>query len=91
MSWLVVINYYKDLKEAQSVVDKVKKYGVEGIAVKADVPKSLIADCISSMVEKGINFVRSFYNDKLFLKLDPQFKEEQAKQNTINLSLHSFI
>ena len=33
----VIINYYNDLKEAQKVVDKVKKYGVESIAAKADV------------------------------------------------------
>ncbi|MBU90317.1 beta-ketoacyl-ACP reductase [Candidatus Woesearchaeota archaeon] len=33
----VIINYYNDLEEAQKVVDKVKKYGVESIAVKADV------------------------------------------------------
>ncbi|MDP7244484.1 MAG: 3-oxoacyl-ACP reductase FabG [Flavobacteriales bacterium] len=33
----VIINYYNNLKEAQHVVDKVKKYGVESLAVKADV------------------------------------------------------
>ena len=33
----VIINYYNDLKEAKKVVDKVKKYGVNSIAVKADV------------------------------------------------------
>ncbi len=33
----VIINYYNDLEEAQKVVDKVKRYGVESIAVKADV------------------------------------------------------
>ncbi|MCH8003525.1 MAG: beta-ketoacyl-ACP reductase [Nanoarchaeota archaeon] len=33
----VIINYYNDQEEAQKVVDKVKKYGVESMAVKADV------------------------------------------------------
>jgi len=33
----VIINYYKDEDEAQTVVDKVKKYGVKSMAVKADV------------------------------------------------------
>ena len=33
----VVINYYSDLEEAQKVVGKVKKYGVDSIAVKANV------------------------------------------------------
>src|SRR3989338_2960189 len=35
----VIINYYNNLAEAQGVVDSLKKYGVESIAVKADVSK----------------------------------------------------
>ncbi len=35
----VIINYYNDLAEANGVVDGLKKYGVESIAVKADVSK----------------------------------------------------
>ncbi len=33
----VIINYYFDKEEAEKVVKEVKKHGVEGIAVKADV------------------------------------------------------
>ena len=61
------------------------------IAVKANLPLALIPECISSLCDKRIPFQRSFYNDTLFLKLDPQFKEAQARENLINLSLQSFM
>lgn len=61
------------------------------IAVKAQLPNSLVPECISSLVQKGIALHRTYFNDKLFLKLDPQFKEVQAKENLINLSLQSFM
>lgn len=35
----VVINYYSDDQEAEQVVQEIKKYGVDSIAVKADVTK----------------------------------------------------
>lgn len=61
------------------------------IATKANLQISLIPECISSLVNKGMPFQRSSFNDQLFLRLDPQFKELQAKENIVNLSLHSFI
>ncbi len=61
------------------------------IAVKSGLPAALIPDCISSLVSKGIPFIRTFYGDKLFLKLDSRFKELQAKENMVNVSLQSFL
>lgn len=61
------------------------------IAVKANVPAALVPECISWLIEKGIPLTKSFYNDRLFLTLDRQFKDLQAKENVINLSLKSFI
>lgn len=61
------------------------------IAVKSGLPASLIPDCISSLVQKEVPFIRTFYGDKLFFKLDPRFKELQAKENRVNLSLESFM
>ena len=61
------------------------------IALKANVPKAIIAECISSLGSKGIPLARSFYSDQIFLKLDPRFKEVQAKENVVNLSLQSFM
>ena len=61
------------------------------IANKAKLPFSIIPECISTLTTKGIPLLRSFYNDQLFLKLDPQFKEIQAKENLVNFSLQSFM
>jgi len=63
----------------------------EEIATRAKIPEALIPECISSLVNKGVPLQRSYFNNQLFLKLDPQFKEMQAKENLINLTLQSFI
>jgi hypothetical protein len=61
------------------------------IAQKVQLPETLIPDYISSLVHKGIPLQRSHFNDRLFFKLDPEFKELQAKENIVNLSLQSFL
>ncbi len=61
------------------------------IAHQAKLPTSIIAECVSTIVQKGIPLQRSFFKDQLFIKLDPIFKEQQAKQNVVNLSLQSFM
>ena len=61
------------------------------ISEKTRLVPSLIPDYISSMVHKGVPLQRSSFNNHLFFKLDPKFKEIQAKENIINLSLQSFI
>ena len=61
------------------------------IAGKAQLPVALISESISSLTSKGVPLVRSFFNDQQFVKLDPQFKEIQAKENVVNLSLQSFM
>ncbi len=61
------------------------------IALKCNIPVSCVPDGLTSLSAKGIPFVRTFYGEKLFVKLDPKFKELQAKENIVNLSLESFI
>lgn len=61
------------------------------IALKSKVLASLVPDCISSLVQKGIPLQRSHFNNRLFFKLNPEFKELQAKENVVNLSLQSFM
>ncbi len=61
------------------------------IAVKAKVPFSLVQEILSRLTEKGIPLLRSYYGAKLFLKLDPRFKELQAKEGIVHLSLQSFV
>ncbi len=61
------------------------------IAQKAAVSVSIIPECVSSLIQKGIPFKRSFFENQLFVGLEPQFKELQAKENLVNLSLQSFM
>lgn len=61
------------------------------IAEKAGLPLALIPECVSSLSLKGVPFQRSCYNGQLFMKLDSKFKDIQAKENLVNLSLQSFM
>lgn len=61
------------------------------IALKCNLPASCVPDGLTSLSEKGIPFARTFYGDKLFVKIDQRFKELQAKEKIVNLSLESFI
>jgi len=63
----------------------------EEISRKTSIPVSLVKDGLSVLVEKGIPLQRSLVNDHLFFTLDPEFKEQQAKENLVNLSLESFM
>ena len=61
------------------------------IAQRTSQPIMLIPELISSLTNKGIPFARSFVNNQVFLKIDSRFKERQAKENLVNLSLQSFM
>ena len=51
----------------------------------------IVQEAISSLIHKGIPIVRSFFNKQMFIQLDAKFKERQAKENLVNLSLTSFF
>jgi hypothetical protein len=61
------------------------------ISKKINLPYTMIPDCLSALTQKGIPLQRSYFKNQLFIKLDPQFKELQAKENIVNLSLNSFM
>ena len=61
------------------------------ISAKCSLPCATMPDLVLSLANKGIPLVRSFVNDQLFLKIDGKFKDRQAKENLVNLSLHSFM
>ncbi len=61
------------------------------ISQKSEVPLSTIREYLTSLSQKGIPLNRSFIINQTFFQLDSQFKEWQAKNNIINLSLNSFI
>jgi predicted nuclease with TOPRIM domain len=63
----------------------------EEIAQKSSLPSSLVPECVSALVNKGIPLGRSMFKNQLMFKMSPIFKEMQAKENIVNLSLQSFM
>ena len=61
------------------------------IAMKARIPLSSVEGSVSTLIDKGIPLLRTLVNNQLFFKLSPSFKEMQAKENLVNLSLESFM
>ncbi|MCK4589955.1 MAG: winged helix-turn-helix domain-containing protein [Nanoarchaeota archaeon] len=63
----------------------------EDISNKTGLSSALVREYISALIEKGIPLTKSYYQGRPFLKLDPSFKEIQAKENLVNLSLMSYV
>lgn len=61
------------------------------ISKKTGYTLTLVQEAVTTISNKGIPLVRSHFNNKMFVKLNPEFKEMQAKQNLVNLTLQSFI
>lgn len=61
------------------------------LSQKSGVPLSIIREFLTSLSQKGIPLTRAFLNNQTCYQIDPQFKEWQAKENIINLSLDSFF
>jgi 3-oxoacyl-[acyl-carrier protein] reductase len=64
----VVVNYYYDGNEAEKVVEKVKKYGVESIAVKADVSNFDEVEQMADTVQKKFGKVDILINNAGIVK-----------------------
>lgn len=64
----VIINYYNDLEEAQGVVDKVKKYGVNSIAVKADVANFDEVKQMADTIQKNFKKIDILVNNAGIVK-----------------------
>lgn len=61
------------------------------LSQKSEVPFSIIREHLASLAQKGIPLVRSFCNSQTFFQIDSSFKEWQAKENIITLSLDAFL
>lgn len=61
------------------------------IVERSEFSPDFVRECVSSLIKKGIPLQRSFLNEQVFIRLDHKFKELQAKENVINLSLQSFM
>ena len=61
------------------------------ISERAGLSPHLVMETASLLLQKGVPLRRSLVNGQVFLQLDSQFKELQAKENLVNLSLSSFM
>ena len=61
------------------------------IAKKLSMSEQLASNYVTSLIEKGVPIIKRYLNSKPYLKLDPEFKTLQAKENILQLSLQEFI
>lgn len=62
----------------------------EDIAKKLDISEQLAGSYVTSIIEKGVPIIKRYINSKPFLRLDPEFKNLQTKENILQLSLQEF-
>jgi predicted transcriptional regulator len=63
---------------------------VPDICEKTKLPSSVVQERINTIITKGVPLVRSYVDKQVYIQIDGQFKERQAKENLVNLSLDSF-
>ncbi len=61
------------------------------LSQRSEVPISIIREHLASIAQKGIPLNRSFVENRTFYKIEKTFKEWQAKENIVNVSLNSFL
>lgn len=60
------------------------------IARKLGISYELAGSYVTSIIEKGVPIIKRYINSKPYLRLDPEFKTLQAKENILQLSLQEF-
>ncbi len=55
------------------------------LAKKANVGELVVSSLITSMIEKGIPVLKRYDGNRVFVKLEDLFREEQAKRNLVAL------
>ena len=62
----------------------------DDIAEKLNISYELAGSYVTSMIEKGVPIIKRYINSKPYIRLDPEFKTLQAKENILQLSLQEF-
>jgi len=60
------------------------------IAERLGISEQLAGNYVTSIIEKGVPIIKRYINSKPFLRLDPEFKTLQTKENILQLSLMEF-
>ena len=63
----------------------------EEIAKKSHLSNPIVKEKLNTLVEKGIPLERFYSNGQFFFSITKEFKDIQAKENLVNLSLESFM
>ena len=56
------------------------------IAKRTGLSEDLVSDYITRMIEKNVPIIKRYVNNQPLLRLDPQFKRIQAKENILKLN-----
>jgi len=59
----------------------------EQVSRRAGLAKEMVVSAVSSMISKGIPLLKRFVGRTCLIRLDPVFKEEQAKGNIVGLDV----
>ncbi|MBI2152022.1 hypothetical protein HYU21_04810 [Candidatus Woesearchaeota archaeon] len=65
--------------------------GVDEIAEKSYLSAALVQENISNLTNKGVPLQRTLCQGQFFFSLNKEFKDRQAKENLVSLSLQSFM
>ncbi len=80
-------NKEKEVFHALYVLTESQPYAsYEQVARKILLTKGIVMDHVTSMVQKGVPVVKKLDGTTVFLKLDSEFRQLQAKQNVIGLN-----
>ena len=60
------------------------------IAAKLGISEQLASNYVTSLIEKGVPITKRYFNSRPYLRLDPEFKTLQTKENILQLSLQEF-
>jgi predicted transcriptional regulator len=72
----LVLYTLEDEKGIVSYLDITKKTGFT---------ESLVRDYVTSIIEKGVPIIKRYINNRVYLKLDKEFKRLQAKENILKI------
>ena len=77
----------KEIFHALYVLTESQPYAsYEQVARKTLLTKGIVMDQITSMIQKGVPVLKKLDGTKVFLKLDQEFRQLQAKKNVIGLN-----
>ncbi|MFH1316331.1 MAG: winged helix-turn-helix domain-containing protein [Candidatus Woesearchaeota archaeon] len=58
----------------------------DDISKKSGLPHKLVSEYITNMVEKGVPILKRYIHNKVYLRLDKDFKKIQAKENILKIT-----